>query len=130
MKKFLLLLSVVVFSSAPLMAWGPKGHDVVAYIAEQHLSKRAKRNVEAALGGYSMVYVANWMDNASHTEEYEHTKTWHYVNVDHEEGSYLRSKKEPKGDVSLQRDAHKLLTVFYISLTIHWLPLNLVFFLI
>lgn len=99
MKKFLLLLSVVVFSSAPLMAWGPKGHDVVAYIAEQHLSKRAKRNVEAALGGYSMVYVANWMDNASHTEEYEHTKTWHYVNVDHEEGSYLRSKKEPKGDV-------------------------------
>ena len=46
-----------------------------------------------------MVYVANWMDNASHTEEYEHTKTWHYVNVDHEEGSYLRSKKEPKGDV-------------------------------
>ena len=46
-------------------AWGPKGHDVVAYIAEQHLSKRAKRNVEQALGGYSMVYVANWMDNAT-----------------------------------------------------------------
>ena len=80
-------------------AWGPKGHDVVAYIAEQHLSKRAKRNVEQALGGYSMVYVANWMDNASHTDEYEHTKTWHYVNVDPEEVSYARSKKEGKGDV-------------------------------
>lgn len=46
-----------------------------------------------------MVYVANWMDNASHTDEYDYTKTWHYVNVDHEEGSYARSKKEDKGDV-------------------------------
>ena len=80
-------------------AWGPKGHDIVAYVAEQHLSKRAKRNVEQALGGYSMVYVANWMDNARHTDEYDHTKTWHYVNVDPEEGSYLRSQKEGKGDV-------------------------------
>lgn len=92
-----LILTILIPISS--LAWGPKGHDIVAYIAEQHLSKRAKRNVEQVLGGYSMVYVANWMDNASHTEEYDYTKTWHYVNVDHQEGSYAHSKKEPKGDV-------------------------------
>lgn len=99
MRKLFLLVCFVLLSSVSLSAWGPKGHDTVAYIAEQHLSKRAKRNIEAVLGGHSMVYVANWMDNASHTDEYAYTKTWHYVNVDRVEGSYLHSEKEKKGDV-------------------------------
>lgn len=99
MKRVFLFITLAIFCPIELMAWGQKGHDTVAYIAEQHLSKRAKRNVEEVLGGYSMVYVANWMDNASHTEEYDYTKSWHYVNVDHEEGSYSNSKKEANGDV-------------------------------
>ncbi len=80
-------------------AWGPKGHDVVAHIAECHLSKKSLRKITSILDGYSMVYVANWMDNASHTDEYAHTKTWHYVNVDSSEGSYINSKLNEKGDV-------------------------------
>ena len=80
-------------------AWGPKGHDTVAYIAEQHLSKKTLKKVQEVLNGHSLVYVANWMDNASHTDEYAHTSTWHYVNVDSEEGTYAHSKKEDKGDV-------------------------------
>ncbi len=80
-------------------AWGPKGHDTVAYIAEQHLSKKTLKKVQEVLNGHSLVYVANWMDNASHTDEYAHTSTWHYVNVDPEEGTYANSKKEDKGDV-------------------------------
>lgn len=80
-------------------AWGPKGHDTVAYIAEQHLSKRAKKRVMEVLGGHSLVYVANWMDDASHSDEYAYTKTWHYVNVDANEESYAASRKEAKGDV-------------------------------
>lgn len=80
-------------------AWGPKGHDTVAYIAEKHLSRKTLKKVQEVLDGHSLVYVANWMDNASHTEEYAHTKTWHYVNVDPTEGSYAASVKEAKGDV-------------------------------
>lgn len=80
-------------------AWGPKGHDVVASVAESHLSKRALKRIEAVLDGESMVYVANWLDNASHTPEYAYTKTWHYVNVEPSEGSYAESQREPKGDV-------------------------------
>lgn len=95
----LTLFFVLVFIPAISVAWGPKGHDVVAYIAEQHLSKRAKRSIEQILDGHSMVYVANWMDNASHTPEYSYTKTWHYCNIEHAEDGYEGAYKEPKGDV-------------------------------
>lgn len=81
------------------MAWGPKGHDVVAHIAEQHLSNRTLKRVKSTLNGHSLVYVANWMDNASHTPEYDYTKTWHYVNVDPSEVSYAASAKSSSGDV-------------------------------
>lgn len=94
---FMLLLATSFTLSAS--AWGPKGHDVVASVAENHLSKRALKRIEAVLDGESMVYVANWLDNASHTPEYAYTKTWHYVNVEPSEGSYAESQREPKGDV-------------------------------
>ncbi|MBR5133220.1 MAG: S1/P1 nuclease [Alistipes sp.] len=92
-----LLTSLCVTFSA--FAWGQKGHDVVACIAEHNLSKSALKRITALLDGHSMVYVANWMDNASHTPEYEYTKTWHYVNVDPAEQTYANSQKEAKGDV-------------------------------
>ena len=95
----ILTLIMAVLIPAMSFAWGAKGHDIVAYVAEQNMSKRALRKVEQVLGGHSMVYVANWMDNASHTEKYAYTKTWHYVNVDPEEGSYRNAAKESKGDV-------------------------------
>lgn len=98
MRRFVVIILAM---SIPAMAfaWGAKGHDIVARVAEENISKRTRRAVEEVLGGHSMVYVANWMDNASHTEEYAYTKTWHYVNVDPEEGSYRNSVKEAKGDV-------------------------------
>ena len=86
-------------------AWGAKGHDIVARVAENNVSKRTLRAVEKVLDGHSMVYVANWMDNASHTEEYAYTKTWHYVNVDTKEQSYYNSEKEAKGDVVMAIDS-------------------------
>lgn len=98
-KIFLFIVSLLMPMAAN--AWGQKGHDVVAYIAEQNLSKGARKRVTALLEGHSMVYVANWMDNASHTPEYEHTKTWHYVNVDPSEKTYANSVKEANGDVVL-----------------------------
>jgi hypothetical protein len=94
----LLVVFISILGVFQASAWGPKGHDIVAYIAEQHLSRRAVRNIEAVLGDRTMVSVANWMDNASHTEEYAHTKTWHYVNVDPSEQSYNNSAKAQSGD--------------------------------
>jgi hypothetical protein len=97
--RHLLLAIVATILTLSASAWGPKGHDVVAYVAEQNLSKSARKRITALLEGHSMVYVANWMDNASHTPEYSYTKTWHYVNVEPSEQTYANSVKESKGDV-------------------------------
>lgn len=78
-------------------AWGQKGHDVTAYIAEQHLTPVTRHMVDSLLEGKSMVYWANWLDNASHTPEYAYTKTWHYKNIDAGE-RYEESRANPSGD--------------------------------
>ncbi len=93
-----LSIAIALLIPAMTLAWGPKGHDTVAYIAEKHLSKKTLKKVTEVLDGKSLVYVANWLDNASHTDEYAYTKTWHYVNVDPDEGTYANSKKDAAGD--------------------------------
>lgn len=80
------------------MAWGQKGHDTIAYIAECHLSPQAKASAEALLDGKSIVYYANWLDNASHTPEYAYTKTWHYKNIDSDENCES-AKDAETGDI-------------------------------
>ena len=96
--KRLLVVCLSLLLAHEALAWGQKGHDVTAYVAENHLTKRAAKRIAAVLEGYSPVYVSNWLDNASHTPEYAYTKTWHYLNVD--EGETLESMpKNPDGDV-------------------------------
>lgn len=79
-------------------AWGQKGHDTVAEIASRHLTPATQAAVDSILDGRTMVYWANWLDNASHTPEYAYTKTWHYKNVDADK-TYLTMPKNPDGDV-------------------------------
>lgn len=62
--------------------WGQKGHDVVTKIAERHLSPVTKAKIDSILDGKSIVYYANWLDNASHTPKYDYSRTWHYKNID------------------------------------------------
>lgn len=97
MKK-LLLLACCLLATRSALAWGQKGHDVTAYIAECRLTPKAAKQIDKVLGGHSSVYYANWLDNASNTPEYAYSKTWHYLNID--EGETLDTMpKNPKGDV-------------------------------
>ena len=95
--KSALLLGILI-SSGEAFGWGQKGHDVTVYIAENHLTPTAKANITELLDGKSMVYWANWLDNASHTPEYAYSKTWHYKNID--DGiDYDKAPKHPDGDI-------------------------------
>lgn len=80
------------------MAWGQKGHDTVAYIAECHLTPEAKAAAEELLDGKSIVYYSNWLDNASHTPEYSYSKTWHYKNIDADE-TFENARQAKEGDI-------------------------------
>ena len=103
MKRFtLIFLAIMMINITSAYGWGATGHDVVASIAEQHLTPKAKRKINKLLDGKSIVYYSSWMDNIQNSPYWENgynkTKTWHYANVD--EGlTYQTMTKNPDGDV-------------------------------
>ena len=104
MKKFLIALVSIaaLFNTTAAFSWGPTGHDVVAAIAEAHLTPKTQKALDKILGGHSIVYYSSWMDgiqNSPYWEAgYKQTKTWHYANVDKGE-TYQSMKKNEAGDV-------------------------------
>jgi hypothetical protein len=103
--KIFKILSIVIFaiSTFQLSAWGGKGHDIIAQIAEQNLSKKAKKEVSKLLKGKKMVYYAVWMDNLRNDSIYDFTSTWHYANVDSGQ-TYESMPKVETGDVVTATD--------------------------
>lgn len=103
----LIIAATALSIPALAFAWGQKGHDTVAFIAENHLTETSRQAIDSLLDGKSIVYWANWLDNASHTPEYAYTKTWHYRNIDADE-SFEKAKLNKDGDIiraiSLQAD--------------------------
>ena len=98
----LILSTLLLLSSISACGWGPKGHDIVAAIAEQNLTSKARKELNKILDGHSIVYYSSWMDNIQNSPNwkggYDKTKTWHYANVD--KGlTYQTMKKNEQGDV-------------------------------
>ncbi|HYL10102.1 MAG TPA: S1/P1 nuclease [Candidatus Acidoferrales bacterium] len=79
MKKFLAVLLLLAFTSAPLLAWGPKGHRMVGAIAQAHLGEAARRNIQALLGNSDLASVANWADDIK--GDRPQTFGWHFVDI-------------------------------------------------
>ena len=98
MRKRLIVASFGVRGILSAFGWGQKGHDTVAYIAQQHLTPTTQEAIDSLLDGYSIVYWANWLDNASHTADYEYTKTWHYKNIDADK-TYENAPKIKEGNI-------------------------------
>lgn len=97
MKKFFIFV-LTLLPLCNVFGWGRVGHDVTAYIAENHLTPEAAERIDKILGGHSPVYYSAWLDAASHTPEYDSTRTWHYLNVD--EGKTIETMtRNPEGDV-------------------------------
>ena len=97
-----MLSILMMLECVSVYAWGPKGHDVVAAIAEQHLTRKAKKEISKLLDGKSIVYYSSWMDNIQNSpyweNGYDKTKTWHYANVD-KGHTYETMEKNKDGDV-------------------------------
>ena len=83
MKRTIMSLLLIVTFSCNLLAWGTTGHHVIAQVAEQNLTKKAKKQIDKALEGYPMAYWANWADNikSEKTDKWKHTHVWHYINL-------------------------------------------------
>lgn len=59
---FLMLAALLAFIPETASAWGSRAHAAIAYIAEQHMTPKAKKTVNEILDGKSLVYYASWMD--------------------------------------------------------------------
>ena len=97
MKKILLLLltSMIVFQS---FGWGSTGHRIVGLIAERHLTKKAKRNIERVLGTETLAEVSNHMDFIKSDATYLHMSPWHYATIPDDQ-SYDEVGTPEEGDV-------------------------------
>lgn len=93
-----IIILTLVACSLNCFGWGQKGHDVTCAIAQKHLTDKAKERINDLLDGKSIVYWANWLDNAVYTPRYTYARTWHYKNVDANQ-KYEEVKDFETGDV-------------------------------
>ncbi len=78
--------------------WGQTGHRAIGEIATDHLTNRARKQVEKLLNGHSLAYVSTFGDEIKSDKRYDKYYTWHYVNFPM--GTrYEDSTKEQKGDI-------------------------------
>lgn len=99
--KLLILLSALFISATSVKkedVWGPTGHRTTGKIAENHLTKKAKRKIDKLLKGESLAFVSTYADQIKSDRKYNKYYTWHYVNFP-VGGTYEASEKNPKGDI-------------------------------
>lgn len=61
--KNLALIAALILITVPSFGWGRRIHSAIAYIAEQHLTSKAKKTINEILDGKSMVYYGSWLDD-------------------------------------------------------------------
>ncbi|MGA9767722.1 MAG: S1/P1 nuclease [Blastocatellia bacterium] len=78
-----LSLCLISLLPEPAAAWGAKGHRIVAQIAQNHLTPRARRRIARILDNATLASIANRADalvqgrNPSRPE----TRKWHFVDI-------------------------------------------------
>ena len=66
-------------------AFGPEGHLLVGAVAERDLCADARNAVNQLLEGQSLGQAGRWPDWIRSDPEWNHTRTWHYINVGDDE---------------------------------------------
>jgi hypothetical protein len=89
-----IVLNLLVVS---VFAWGQTGHRVVAEVAQNHLSKKARKNLAKIMGHESLIEASTWMDNVKSDSTYDHMRSWHYVTIP-DGKDYSTSEKASDGD--------------------------------
>lgn len=96
------LVALSLFSSFSFSSeedWGQTGHRVTGKIAEQYLSRGAKRKIEKILDGQSLAFVSTFGDDIKSDPRFRKYDPWHYVNLEEGETEYSEEKANPEGDL-------------------------------
>lgn len=83
MKKIIIATTLLAgFIGTEAKAWGLNGHRIVAEIAEQHLDRRTKKQINKVIDNQKLAYWANWPDFVKSDSSFKHADGYHYVNID------------------------------------------------
>jgi hypothetical protein len=84
MKKYILslIITAAFLSSNNCLAWGGKGHALVAQVASNYLDANTKKIVNQYLDGMTFEDAANWMDDIKSDKKYDYMRKLHYINAD------------------------------------------------
>ncbi|MFT6883321.1 MAG: hypothetical protein ACJAVY_002125 [Marinoscillum sp.] len=80
MKRLISTLCFVLISFFAF-SWGNTGHRVVGQIADKHLSKKARKQINAILKNESLAESGNFMDFIKSDPKYRHMSPWHYCTI-------------------------------------------------
>jgi hypothetical protein len=79
------LRTVFVFSFTLIVynafSWGLLGHRIIGGIAQQHLSKKAKKELQKLIGKETLAWWSNWPDFIKSDSTWNHASPWHYVDL-------------------------------------------------
>ena len=83
MKRTLVIILCVAcacMQSLPVFGWGQEGHRIIAKIAYDNLSGKARKTVDKTLGKQGMIYWSNWPDEIKSDTIYTESirDGWHY----------------------------------------------------
>lgn len=95
-KLFVILIGLVLVTEG--FGWGATGHRATGLIAERYLSKKAKKKIDAILGGESLAMVSTWMDEIRSDSTYNYTTDWHWTTIP-DGGKYEDVESNPDGKV-------------------------------
>ena len=83
MKRIFSILFIAIltgFYAIPAFGWGQEGHRIVAKIAYDNLSRKARKQVDKVMGDRGMIYYANWPDEIKSDNIYPQSISdgWHF----------------------------------------------------
>ena len=91
--------AVIALAPSTALAWGDEGHQIIAHIAANELTPKARAQVSALLGGdaeTAMVTASTWVDEIRPMRR--DTAPWHFVDIPIGSSGYDPSRDCPRDD--------------------------------
>ena len=100
-----LVALAVLLSLAPQAgAWGSKGHEVVGFIADAHLTDTARAELRSFCKSPSLAFLANWADAIR--DDHPETAPWHYCNLPPDAARFVPERDVPPQGCVVDRLEH------------------------
>jgi len=111
--------------------WGQTGHRTTGEIADNYLSKKARKQIKKLLHGKSLAFVSTFGDEIKSDPKYREFGPWHYVNLPEGETKYSIENANPDGDLLMaikkcvevlkDKNSSRENKEFYLKMLVHFI---------